>query len=103
MATRKVRTPAGAKFYGLPIGSTITADGAGDEGQGAVVTLVRLRSLQRQMMQAARVGDTGKVKMLQGTLSQAFQAFAKGRGVMQATYEMLDFDETDALKNEKSK
>ena len=96
MATRKVRTPAGAKFYGLPIGSTITDDAVENNAKD-VVTLVRLRSIQRQMMQAQRVGDMEKYRSLRAKLSNAFNNYSEGRGLMQSVYELLDFDEPDAL------
>ena len=98
MGVRKVRTQAGADFYGLPIGSTITDDAEDNACQCAVVSLVRLRSIQRQMMQAERVGDYEKAREIQSQLSQEFSKYAKGRGVMQSIYEVLEFEETDAIK-----
>ncbi len=55
MADRRVATEAGSKFFGLPIGAAITeGDDRAAQGRNKPVTIHRLKSLQRQFIQAKR-------------------------------------------------
>lgn len=77
--TRRVATQAGVDFYGKPIGSVIE----GSDGSPVVVgrtrpvTLVRLRSLQRQFLAAKRTGSKPVMAAVQKQFSQEVKLYAQ--------------------------
>lgn len=77
LASRRVRTLAGAKLYGQPIG-TVIGEGPGDAPtEERPVTEVRLRSLQAQFLAAKRTGNTAIMADIQKEFSVAFRKFAE--------------------------
>lgn len=93
---RKVRTLGGAKKFGMPIGSTITPGNSAlsktsqvgsPEGSasGGVVrradtspgqaSMIRLRSLRRQVLVARKLGNTSRMKQLLGDFAREMDEY----------------------------
>lgn len=90
MAERRVRTPAGAEFYGLPIGSIITADGpdVGFDGKRPL-TFARLLSIRQMLAAAQAVGDQSQVKHYQGMLWSELGRMGNGDALKSAVADAL--------------
>jgi len=94
---RKVRTLGGAKKFGMPIGSTITPGTDPDlsktsqvgspvgSASGGVVrradtspgqaSMIRLRSLRRQILVARKLGNTSRMKELLGDFAREMDEY----------------------------
>lgn len=113
LLARRVKTLEGARLYNKPIGSIIDAPvESNDKGQDPVgprkpsmpknatpettggpssvskfkdapVSLERLKSLQRQLKQAAKMDDISQVKKIQSELSKGITAYGKDRPAAQ--------------------
>ena len=77
LAERRVRTLAGSKLYGQPIGSVIGGEEQSAEGEKRPTTIERLKSLQRQFLAAKRTGNEAAMKDVQAQFTEAFREYTK--------------------------
>lgn len=78
LAERRVRTLAGSKLYGQPIGSLIGGDsGAVEKEEKRPITIERLQSLQRQFLAAKRTGNAAAMQDVQVQFTEAFREYTK--------------------------
>lgn len=100
MANRKVSTEAGAKFFGKPIGSPITEeDDKNASGRNRPVTLLRLKSLQRQFIQAKRTQNAPLMAAVNKQFKQEIKIFMDVTGnSFPQVLDSLDANLDDGLK-----
>ena len=79
---RRVRTPAGAKRYRLPIGSVISPNGTPEPETKEVTSYARLLSLYRMMLAARRTGQEEKEIQFGNLLRSEFSHIAKNGGAI---------------------
>lgn len=77
LAERRVRTLAGSKLYGQPIGSVIGGDATPDKSEKRPTTIERLQSLQRQFLAAKRTGNKAAMQDVQAEFTEAFREYTK--------------------------
>lgn len=115
LSNRIVRTEAGSRLYGKPVGSQIIPDTSSKPGavptskitpvsppkaeskdqkvkSGATpekeVSLERVKSLQAQAAAAVRTGDESQIKKLTALYHEAVAAYSKERPVSQVIQEL---------------
>lgn len=90
MVERKVRTTEGARLFGQPIGSVITNRSSPDvQRTQRAVSLVRLKSIQRQFAAAKAVGDIGRMRDLQTKFSALLHEYSGSTQFMATLDEMV--------------
>lgn len=88
--TRRVRTPEGARFFGVPIGQVIQ-DRFSPQVQVAQrsTTLTRLVSLQRQFEVAKETGNLSEMQNVQEEFSAAVLDYASRSGQLPEVLDSL--------------
>ena len=93
---RRVASQAGVKRYGSPVGSIIT-DGVATPGETKrPITIVRLRSLQRQYKAALAVGNLGLARSLHAQLQAGVDEYSVGKSAVAVLDALKVGDENEA-------
>jgi len=98
---RRVATPEGSKFYGKPVGTLITANDEQEaEGRNRPVTMLRLRSLQRQYIAATRTKNSPLQAAVNKQFKQEMKIYRDVTGESASdVLDSLDADYEEGLKD----
>ncbi len=90
MAERRVRTVEGARLFGQPIGTVIN-DRTSPEVANTqrAVSMVRLRSLQRQFAIAKKTGNTALMRDIQEEFTAAIKDFSGSRQLISTIKDLV--------------
>ncbi len=90
MVERTVRTPEGARMFGVPIGTVIQDRTSPDAARTKrPVTRVRLLSLQRQFQIAKETGQQDQMRDIQEQFSEAVQQYAGTRQLFSTLQDLV--------------
>lgn len=87
--SRIVKTPEGAALYNKPIGSIISSGpSATDDKEERPMTIVRLRSLHRQLKIAERTGNVTVLDNIREQFSLALKEYSLGKSAVDIISEL---------------
>ncbi|WNN94991.1 hypothetical protein SEA_MAGRITTE_14 [Microbacterium phage Magritte] len=90
MVERKVRTPEGARMFGVPIGTVIEDRTSPDVARTKrPVTNVRLISLQRQFQLAKKQGNLDAMREIQEQFTAAIKDFSGSRQLISTIKDLV--------------
>lgn len=90
MAERKVRTVEGARLFGQPIGTVIQDRTSPDIARTKrSVSMVRLKSLQRQFAIAKKTGNVDQMREIQERFTVAIKDFSGARQLIETIDELV--------------